>query len=60
MGLRTAEQYLRSLRDGRVLYYAGERVDDVTAHEPLRLQALANAKQYGKGEAEDSAILKLA
>src|SRR5258706_3438091 len=59
MGLRTAEQYLESLRDGRVIYYAGKRVEDVTAHQPLRLQALANAKQYGKGAAEDPAILAL-
>jgi 4-hydroxybutyryl-CoA dehydratase/vinylacetyl-CoA-Delta-isomerase len=57
MALRTAEQYLASLRDDRVLYYAGERVTDVTEHPVLRLQALENAKQYGKGEAEDAAIL---
>jgi 4-hydroxybutyryl-CoA dehydratase/vinylacetyl-CoA-Delta-isomerase len=32
MGLRTVEQYKASLRDGRVVYFRGERVDDVTTH----------------------------
>src|SRR4030095_11043528 len=57
MALRTAEQYLASLRDDRVVYYAGERVVDVTQHPVLRLPALENAKQYGEGEAENVAVL---
>ena len=32
MPLMTAEQYAESLRDGRTVYYRGERVDDVTTH----------------------------
>ncbi|HEY8449839.1 MAG TPA: 4-hydroxyphenylacetate 3-hydroxylase N-terminal domain-containing protein [Bacillota bacterium] len=32
MPLRTAEEYQASLRDGRVVYYRGQRVDDVTTH----------------------------
>src|SRR5215475_12561055 len=32
MGLRTAEQYKESLRDGRSVYFRGERVHDVTTH----------------------------
>ncbi|MEB2837357.1 MAG: hypothetical protein GSR80_000457 [Desulfurococcales archaeon] len=35
MGLRRVEEYLESLRDGREVYYRGERVDDVTSHEVL-------------------------
>jgi 4-hydroxybutyryl-CoA dehydratase / vinylacetyl-CoA-Delta-isomerase len=35
MALRTAEQYLAGLRDGRTVYYKGERVADVTAHPDL-------------------------
>ncbi len=35
MPLRTPRQYLESLRDGRVVYYCGQRVPDVTAHEVL-------------------------
>ena len=32
MPLRTAEQYVDSLRDGRTVYYRGQRVPDVTTH----------------------------
>src|SRR6266571_6126455 len=32
MGLRTVEQYKTSLRDGRVVYFRGQRVEDVTKH----------------------------
>ncbi|HXG19655.1 MAG TPA: 4-hydroxyphenylacetate 3-hydroxylase N-terminal domain-containing protein, partial [Methylomirabilota bacterium] len=32
MGLRTPEQYKASLRDGREVYYRGEKVQDVTTH----------------------------
>ena len=32
MPLRTVEQYLDSLRDGRTVYFRGERVPDVTTH----------------------------
>lgn len=32
MPLRTAEQYEKSLRDGRVVYFRGRRVEDVTTH----------------------------
>jgi 4-hydroxybutyryl-CoA dehydratase / vinylacetyl-CoA-Delta-isomerase len=30
--VRTAEQYKQSLRDGRVVYFEGQRVEDVTSH----------------------------
>ena len=32
MSLRTPQQYLDSLRDGRRVFYRGRRVEDVTAH----------------------------
>src|SRR5579864_5095412 len=32
MALRTPEQYKQSLRDGRAVYYRGEKVNDVTTH----------------------------
>lgn len=35
MGLRTADEYLESLRDGREVYYDGERVQDIVAHPVL-------------------------
>lgn len=34
--LRTPEQYRQSLRDGRRVYYRGQRVEDVTTHHVLR------------------------
>jgi 4-hydroxybutyryl-CoA dehydratase/vinylacetyl-CoA-Delta-isomerase len=33
--IRTVEQYLESLRDGRVIYSLGEKVNDVTTHPIL-------------------------
>ena len=35
MALRTPEQYFQSLRDGRTVYYRGERVSDVTTHAEI-------------------------
>jgi 4-hydroxybutyryl-CoA dehydratase / vinylacetyl-CoA-Delta-isomerase len=32
MALKTPEQYVASLRDGRVTYWDGERIDDITTH----------------------------
>lgn len=34
--MRSPEEYLASLRDGRRVYYRGQRVEDVTAHPHLR------------------------
>ena len=34
--IRTVEQYLESLKDGRVIYCLGEKVEDVTRHPLLR------------------------
>ncbi len=37
--LRTGAQYKESLRDGRAVWYRGERIDDVTTH-PVTAQAI--------------------
>ncbi|MHB8618530.1 MAG: 4-hydroxyphenylacetate 3-hydroxylase N-terminal domain-containing protein [Chloroflexota bacterium] len=37
MALRTADQYLASLRDSREVYFRGQRVPDVTEHPSIRL-----------------------
>ena len=42
MGLRTPEQYKESLKDGREVYYRGERVEDVTTH-PVIGKAVTHA-----------------
>jgi 4-hydroxybutyryl-CoA dehydratase/vinylacetyl-CoA-Delta-isomerase len=59
VALRTAQQYLDSLRDDRVVYYAGERIKDVVAHPHFGLRAIENSHQYGKGDKEDAEILAL-
>lgn len=59
MALRTARQYLDSLRDDRVVFYAGERVRDVVEHPHFGLRAAENARQYGRGADEDAETLAL-
>jgi aromatic ring hydroxylase len=34
MGLMTGQQFKDSLNDGRVIYYKGERIDNVATHPP--------------------------
>ena len=36
MGLKTPAEYVESLRDGRVTYWDGERIDDITTHPNAR------------------------
>jgi 4-hydroxyphenylacetate 3-monooxygenase len=44
--LRSGEEYLRSLRDGRQVFIDGERVKDVTAHPAFREAARSVARLY--------------
>ncbi|GAW47986.1 MULTISPECIES: 4-hydroxyphenylacetate 3-hydroxylase N-terminal domain-containing protein [unclassified Nocardioides] len=44
--IRTGEQYLESLRDGRVVYVGGELIDDVTTHPKTRAYAARTAEFY--------------
>jgi 4-hydroxyphenylacetate 3-monooxygenase len=44
--LKTGAQHLESLRDGRVIYIGGERVDDVTTHPAFRNAARSIAAIY--------------
>ena len=37
MAIRTAKQYVESLKDGRVVYCNGERVKDVSKHQILKI-----------------------
>src|SRR5499427_1205468 len=44
--LRTGKEHLETLRDGRVVYVGGERVDDVTSHGAFRNAAATVAAIY--------------
>src|SRR5689334_2774118 len=46
--LRTGEQYLSSLRDGRQIYLGGESVTDVTEHQAFRNTARSFARLYDR------------
>jgi 4-hydroxybutyryl-CoA dehydratase / vinylacetyl-CoA-Delta-isomerase len=48
--VRTAEQYLEGLRDGREVYYRGERVDDVVAHPELGIAARHGSLDFAFAE----------
>ena len=56
MALKTPQQYIESLRDGRVTYWDGERIDDVKVTDfgsVLQLDAGAQPPVGGKhAEAE--------
>lgn len=46
MGLMTAQEYRESLKDGRLVYLRGERVDDVTADPMLKVCVDTAALDY--------------
>ena len=46
MGLMTPAQYVESLRDGRVTYWDGERIDDITRHPKFRVPIDVASRDY--------------
>lgn len=57
MAIRTAEQYIEGLRDGRKVLYRGARVADVTANAELRVAVEHSALCYKIAEVHpDTAI----
>ncbi len=50
MGLRTAQEYLGGLQDGRTVYFRGKKVPDVLAHAELRAGAEHTALDYRLAE----------
>ena len=46
MGLKTPQEYIESLRDGRVLYWDGELIEDVAAHPKFRIPLEVAARDY--------------
>lgn len=53
MGLRTLDEYVRSLRDDRLVYLLGERVEDVTTDPSLRVGVETAGIDYQMGEMDD-------
>src|SRR5271170_4914314 len=50
MGLRTPKQYLDGLRDGREIYYQGQRVNALTDHHDLAVAAQHASIDFGLAE----------
>jgi 4-hydroxybutyryl-CoA dehydratase/vinylacetyl-CoA-Delta-isomerase len=46
MALKTAAEYVASLRDGRVTYWDGERIDDITSHPRFRVPIAVASRDY--------------
>jgi len=46
MALKTPAEYVESLRDGRVTYWDGERIDDITAHPKFKIPISVAATDY--------------
>lgn len=46
MGLKTKDDYLASLRDGREVFWGGERIEDVTAHPRFKIPLEVAAADY--------------
>ncbi len=61
MGLKTPEEYKKSLRDGRSVYFRGEKVADVTTHPVIGLATEHAALDYRMAEDprfRDLAVMK--
>jgi 4-hydroxybutyryl-CoA dehydratase/vinylacetyl-CoA-Delta-isomerase len=61
MGLRTPEQYKQSLRDGRAVFFRGEKVNDVTTHPVIGIAVDHACIDYRMGEDpayRDLAVIK--
>lgn len=50
MGLMSAKEYKESLRDGRIVYLEGQKIEDVTAHPTLRVCMETAAIDYEMAE----------
>jgi len=59
MGLRTADEFKESLRDGRRVYIYGERVEDVTTHPILKISVNTAAGDFVLTHMEDPEIRDL-
>ena len=58
MPLRSAQQYIESLRDGRTVYFRGQRVPDVTTHPVISVavRPCGHRLPPGRGRAAPRAV----
>jgi aromatic ring hydroxylase len=54
MALRTVQQYVESLRDGRTVFYRGRRVEDVTTHPVIGVAVRHASIDYQLAERPDA------
>lgn len=57
MGLKSPEAYIESLRDGRVTYWDGERIDDITTHPRFKVPIANTAADYAYDDPERGGVL---
>ncbi len=57
MALRSPAEFKEGLKDGRVIYYRGERVEDVVAHEDLGIGVEHVALDYELAESPENSDL---
>ena len=57
MGLRSADQYIESLRDGRRVFFRGKRVPDVTTHPVIGVAVQHAATDYRMAEEAEGRAL---
>ncbi len=56
MALKTPQEYIDSLRDGRVTYWDGERIDDITTHPRFQVPIALTARDYEYDSADYGAL----
>jgi 4-hydroxybutyryl-CoA dehydratase/vinylacetyl-CoA-Delta-isomerase len=59
MGLRTVEEYKKSLRDGRRVYIRGQKVEDITTHPILGVAVDTVAQGFELTESKDPEVKNL-
>src|SRR4030042_6733798 len=59
MGIRTVEEYKKSLRDGRRVYIRGEKVEDITKHPILGITCNTIAIGYELSASKDPEVRDL-
>jgi 4-hydroxybutyryl-CoA dehydratase/vinylacetyl-CoA-Delta-isomerase len=50
MVLKSPQEYVESLRDGRVTYWDGEKIDDITKHPRFRVPIEVAARDYAHAD----------